>query len=92
MLSKKQLVDICMYHKGAGECRYLHQDDSDYTKCYCLKLRPEQKKKIDDGVSNFFKECQKKSLDPYAQNEPIGDNCPGYLFLKHVEQGYDKGN
>ncbi len=88
MLSKKQLQDVCMLHNGAQECRYL--DSVDYTKHCCLKHRKEDKKKIDDAVDKYVADCRKKSIDPIAQGQPIGDHCPGYPYLKHIEQGYDK--
>jgi hypothetical protein len=41
-------------------------------------------------VSDHLKDCRKKGLDPALQGDPCGDHCSGYLFLKHLEQGYDK--
>jgi hypothetical protein len=91
MLSKKQLQDICLLH-SQGTCRYLDSDDADHTKWCCLKHNSIKKKTIDAGVSAFVTECKSKGLDPVKQNNFIGDNCSGYPFLKHLEQGYDKDN
>jgi hypothetical protein len=94
MLSLKQLKDVCLVHQGSNMCRYLKQDDASYDKWYCLKKSPANKTKIDDRVAEFAKDCRKRKIDPHAtaaaNQMPLGDNCPGYLLLKHVEQGYDK--
>ena len=79
-----------MIHSVSHTCRYLNQDDLDPSKWSCLKHRPIEKGKIDVSVDQFFKDCKKKSIDPYKQNVPISDNCSGYPLLKNIEQGYDK--
>ena len=89
-LSKKQLADVCMCFAGADMCRFLIQDDTDYSKWNCLKKRPIEKKKIDDKIDQFVAECRKNSLDPTKQGVPLGDGCQGYPLLKNIEQGYDK--
>lgn len=82
-LTSKQLKDICLLNHPdrSRTCRYLHQDELDEGKWYCQKLRSEAKAKIDTN------------LDPLKNrasvNVPMGDNCPGYPLLKHIEQGYD---
>ena len=90
MLSKNQLDNVCLLGQGCDCCRYLDQDELDYSKFYCLKLIQAYKKKTDDKVSDFLDNCKKIKLDPYKQNTiPFGDNCPGYPYLKNVQQGYD---
>ncbi len=89
-LSKKQLADVCMLYQGHKMCRYLSQDDNDYSKWNCLKHRPVEKAKIDDKIDDFLAECKKKGIDATKQAVPLGDNCSGYPLLKHIEQGYDK--
>ena len=89
-LSLKQLQDVCMLYSGTSRrCRYLTQDDNDLTKWYCLK-KTSKKADIDDEVMEFLKDAKKKGMDPRRQPVPLGDNCDGYLPLKHLEQGYDK--
>jgi len=88
-LSKKQLADVCLL-MGSKMCRYVVQDDSDYTKYNCLKHRPVEKKKIDTKIDDFLAQCAKSSIDPLKSNVPLGDNCSGYPLLKNIEQGYDK--
>ncbi|RDJ35272.1 MAG: hypothetical protein DWQ19_10685 [Crenarchaeota archaeon] len=92
MLSKKQVENVCMNGCGSDECRYLDSDDYDYGKFYCVKHRINQKQKIDQIVAEFIADCASKGIDPADQGDPIGDNCSGYPYLKHVEQGYDKKN
>jgi hypothetical protein len=54
-----------------------------------LKKRPVEKGKIDVKIRNFERECRKNGVDPRSMNEPMGDNCSGYPYLKNVPQGYD---
>lgn len=90
MLSKKQLKDICLLNSGDYQkCRYLDQDENDYTKYYCLK-QTSKAKQIDIDLNDFVSNAQKKGKDPYKENIAMGNNCQGYPFLRHIEQGYDK--
>lgn len=90
MLSLKQLSDVCLYNTDDSDrCRYLARDDTDTTKWYCVK-KSSKKSTIDDEVADFLKNMEKKGLDPRKQGVPLGDNCDGYLILKHVSQGYDQ--
>ena len=90
MLSKKQLQDVCLLYSGdTRRCRFLTQDESDYSKWHCLKLTS-RKNDIDVEVSEFIKECRRKGQDPLKSNLPLGDNCGGYPVMKNIEQGYDK--
>lgn len=90
VLSDKQLKDVCMLWGGDYRtCRYLRDDDQDYGKYYCYKLRATEKKKIDLKVREFLRDCKKKKIDPATQNVPLGDNCSGYPILKVIQQGYD---
>jgi hypothetical protein len=93
-LSKKQLDDVCLCHSGDYRtCRYLREIRIDGValgnQYYCQKLRPDEKKKLDEKLDKFVKDCKKRNLDPIQQNIPMGDNCPGYAPLKLVKQGYD---
>lgn len=89
MLSQKQLKDVCLMYDGTyAKCRYLAQDDSDYTKFYCLKKSPKGAE-IDVELTEFVKETQKKGKDPLKANIALGDNCDGYPILKFLVQGYD---
>lgn len=90
MLSQKQLKDICLAHDPTyRQCRYLAQDENDYTKYYCLKCSAKAKD-IDIDLAEFIDEVRKKGKDPRKENVPLGDNCNGYPVLRHIEQGYDK--
>lgn len=91
MLSLKQLEDVCLAHEpGSGKCRYLRQDDIQYDKYFCLKMKAGDKAKIDTKVAEFLAECRTTGQDPAAAGVPLGDNCSGYPLLKYIEQGYDK--
>lgn len=89
MLSLKQLQDFCLLNNGSKQCRYLAEDESDSRKFYCLKKSPKSKD-IDIEVEDFLQEMKRKGKDPKKENTPIGDNCSGFIILRHKEQGYDK--
>lgn len=82
-LTPKQVNDICLSNHSdkSKACRYLLQDDLEDGKWYCQKLRPVEKQKIDHRLEKI----QNRNFG----NLPLGDNCPGYPLLKHVDQGYD---
>lgn len=89
MLSLKQLKDVCLVNDNTfSKCRYLSQDENDYTKWYCLK-RTAKALDIDAELDDFVRECRKKGRDPRKENVPLGDNCAGYPLLRHINQGYD---
>ena len=91
MLSLKQLQNVCMAYSGdAKQCRYLEQDDTDGSKWYCRKSRKEDRAKIDKKLSEVVADFKKRKIDPTKQGIPLGDNCTGYPFLKHIPQGYDQ--
>jgi hypothetical protein len=89
MLSSKHLKDICLLTLGSDQCRYLAEDETDSRKFYCLK-KSSKAKEIDIEVEDFLQQMKRKGKDPKKENTPIGDNCSGYIFLRHKEQGYDK--
>ena len=89
-LSKKHLQDVCLLNSGNyNRCRYLAQDDNDYSKWYCLK-KSQKKAEIDIETSDFVRDSRKKGQDPRKANIPLGDNCGGYPIMKYIEQGHDK--
>jgi hypothetical protein len=89
MLTLPQLKDVCLYFQHSKQCRYLKQDDSDYNKWYCLKLKPQEKNMIDKKLSETVAKDKANRIDPKKQGYPLGDNCGGYPLLKFVNQGYD---
>jgi len=90
MLSQKQLRDVCLVYDGTyKKCRYLSQDENDYSKYYCLK-RTAKAHDIDVELDDFVRDTRKKGKNPLKENVPLGDNCKGYPLLRHIEQGYDK--
>ena len=88
-LSKGQVSDVCLLGQGTQQCRYLAEDDVDRNMFYCLKKSKDKKDKIDVEVSSLVKDLKRRGKDIDAQNIPVGNNCGGYIILKHVEQGYD---
>lgn len=89
MLSKKQLKDVCLAYSSTYEkCRYLSQDELDYTKFYCKKKSVDAIQ-IDVELKNFITETKKKGKDPLKENIALGDNCQGYPVLRYLQQGYD---
>lgn len=90
MLSQKQLRDVCLaFDPSFQKCRYLSQDENDYSKFYCLK-KTARANEIDVELDDFIRDARKKGKDPKKENVPLGDNCKGYPLLRHLEQGYDK--
>lgn len=89
-LSNAQLKDVCLLYQGADECRYLDEehDDKKHSVHVCKKLCGD-KKVIDQEITLFMLERQKDQMDPRSFNVALGDNCPGYLKLCNVKQGYD---
>lgn len=86
-LSLRQLEDVCLIDDDTHKkCRYLAQDDLDLNKYYCTK-KSSKRADIDAEVSLFISETIKRGGDPYSENIPLGDNCPGLPVLKHIEQG-----
>lgn len=89
MLSLKQLKDVCLVNDNTYlKCRYLSQDENDYTKWYCLK-KTTKALDVDSELDEFVRDCRKRGKDPRKENVPLGDNCAGYPLLRHINQGYD---
>ena len=88
-LSKDQVSDVWLLGQGTQQCRYLAEDDVVRNMFYCLKKSKDKKEKIDSEVSSLVKDLKRKGKDIDAQNIPVGNNCSGYIILKHIEQGYD---
>ena len=88
-LSNNQVSDVCLLGQGTQQCRYLAEDDVVVNKFYCLKKSKDKKEKIDTEVSFLVKDLKRQGKDISNQNIPIGNNCRGYIILKHIEQGYD---
>jgi len=86
MLTKKQLDDVCLLGSGASECIYCTHDGNGGH--HCVK-KTVLKQKIDGRVKKFKTDQAKAGNDPAKANVPLGDNCPGYPFLRHIKQGYD---
>lgn len=91
-LTKKHIQDICMVHQGYNGCRYLSYDS--VTDVFlCAKLNPRLKVIKDDAVAFNEKEARRINLPvvDYFDLHGIGheNNCQGYLYMKHLPQGYD---
>lgn len=90
MLSLKQLKDVCLVNDNSSDkCRYLAQDENDYTKYYCVKKMASKAHEIDAELDDYVKNLRQKGKDPTKENVPLGDNCAGYPLLRNIEQGYD---
>jgi len=94
MLSLNHVRKFCSgdISKPSTKCRYLEHDDLDTSKHHCLKLVPSKKCVIDKEVAEFSQKMRR--LLPFlpigAENTaPLGDNCPGYIKLRSVPQGFD---
>ena len=93
MLSKKHLEDVCLiYNQDHRTCRYLAQDELDWSKWHCYKCVPAMKHKLDCTLAKKIAEAKKRGADPKQLGQAMGDNCSGYPIFNHLEQGYDKDN
>ena len=89
MLSNNQLHNVCLIGENSyRRCRFLSQDETDYTKWYCLK-KTGKATQINDEIDQYVQDCLIKGKDPKADNFPLSDNCTGYPLLRHIKQGYD---
>lgn len=87
VLSLKQVEDVCLYYGDKPYCcRYLSKDGGSF---YCYK-RTGFKRIIDIETEKEKERLIYESKDPYKEGViALGDNCPGYIFLKNKLQGYD---
>ena len=88
MLSKKQSEDICLAFVGHKTCRYSVWDQQTGNHLCCKKVQG-LKEAIDDRVERYSLKAKKNGQDLATLGRPVGDNCPGYLYLKNMLQGYD---
>jgi hypothetical protein len=88
MLTKKQVEDICLLYSGHKSCRYAIYDQSTGKHLCCKKVQV-LKEEIDKRIDEFTSKAKKNGQDLVLLGRPIGDNCPGYLYLKNTQQGYD---
>lgn len=91
MLTKKHIEDVCLCIGGqidSGTCRYLAIDEPTNT-YHCYKKNVQKKVEVDEAVQKHLDKCKNTNIDPYTHEAPIGNHCPGFPILKHVQQGYD---
>lgn len=88
-LSQKHLNEVCMINCGSKTCRYLYNDELDSNSWHCNKLRPIEKSKIDKKINEHSRNKESKKKLGITKTIPEGDNCPGFLVLKSIKQGYD---
>lgn len=75
-LTHLHVVNFC---QAGNLCRYLAWEQVDGESiAYCLK-----------HAQHYYKQIR-RDMKMYDQDlDERGDNCPGYLLLKHKEQGFD---
>lgn len=88
MLTKKHSEDVCLVYVGHKTCRYMIYDQQT-GKHMCSKKVQGLKDEIDQRIEEYVDRAKKNSQDLALMGRPIGDNCPGYLYLKNTLQGYD---
>ena len=88
-LSDRHVADICLFGKTPQECRYLDDDIIDNKVVFFCKKKTLNRQIIDNEVKEFEEECKQKNINPYQAKVALGNNCSGFLPLKHLEQGYD---
>jgi hypothetical protein len=66
------------WNPSGNVCKYLsHEIVGQKFVALCLKKAP-----------GILEEKKKKGELPHDFNK-LGDNCPGYRYMKHIDQGYD---
>jgi hypothetical protein len=88
MLSKKQVEDMCLLYAGHKSCRYLIYDQETGKHLCCKKVQG-LKNDIDNRIEMYLERVKKEGQDIAMLGRPLGDNCPGYLYLKSCLQGHD---
>lgn len=88
VLTPKHVKDVCTGLGGSHRCRFLSQDENDYTKWYCMK-KTGKAAIIEAEYKQYIEDCSKRGTDPASANFPLADNCEGYPLLRHIKQGYD---
>ena len=83
MLSLRQVEDVCLLDCGFEQCRYIDSYVNDQNKFFCRKLIKKDKQIIDDLIAEH------NIQDLIELDEPIGNNCPGYVKTDYFIQGYD---
>jgi hypothetical protein len=63
--------------------------DQNTGKHMCCKLVPGLKDEIDTRIDEYIARAKKNGQDIANMGRPVGDNCPGYLYLKNAPQGCD---
>lgn len=87
-LSQKQVQDICLNYAGAKTCRFLVYDQTS-GKHLCCKLVQKLREEVDERIDQYLDKMKQNGQDPALMGRAIGDNCQGYLYLKHKKQGFD---
>lgn len=76
-LTPLHVQDVC---NSGVQCRYLCWETLDSGKVVALCLKH----------AGAYYDKVKRDMDMYGVDlDDRGDNCSGYLFLKHIDQGYD---
>lgn len=90
-LSQNQVTDICLFGCGNQECRYLDGDVDQKTgnMTFICKKKSLERKMIDEEVAEQVAEYKKNNINPLSTDDPMGDNCLGFLPMKNLLQGYD---
>lgn len=75
-LTPLHINDICM---SGNQCRYLCWETVDgKSTAMCMKQAPAYYRQVKRDMEMYGVDLDKR-----------GDNCQGYLMLKHHQQGYD---
>ncbi len=88
MLTRKHVEDICLAYSGHKSCRYMIYDQLTGNHLCCKKVQG-LKEEIDDRIEDYVDKAKENGQDLSMLGRPVGDNCPGYFYLKNTSQGYD---
>ena len=88
-LSGKHVTDICLFGKMPQQCRYLDDGIIGGKRVFFCVKKTLNRQIIDNEIKEFEEECKQKNINPHQSQTALGNNCAGFLPLKHLEQGYD---
>lgn len=88
MLSEKHVQDVCLFDGISPDCCRYCDYDAEADCFHCVKLTP-AKGRIDKRLAEIMEEADQNGVNIYDTGEAVGDNCPGFPFLRHVKQGFD---
>lgn len=86
MLSNAHLKSVCNLGKGQSQCMFLEEEK--LGSFFCMKLTGERRR-IEEQVKDSYERLLSQGINPKDIVIPMADNCPGFIVLRTVIQGFD---